>query len=212
MATTDFVARTIAVLSAAYPSANIARETIQVYVADLSDIPDEVLDLAAADCRATCKWFPTIAEIRQAAARIQAGADSLPPALEAFGTMYKEMNDSHYHPDLAANGDPTRPVFSNAITAKIVAAMGLLYLYTSENGMSDRARFCDLYEEYARRGVRASRAGRGLAGRPGQRPDPRAHGSGDRRSRRVERRGPGWELRRQAAGYQPRPGCGPRPV
>ena len=153
MATTEFVARTIAVMAAAYPNATITRETIQVYAHDLSDIPDDVLDLAAADCRATCKWFPTIAEIRAAAARIQSGADTLPPAGEAWGEFVRLASR---HADM--------PPIDNPILEKTIRAMGWTYLTTSENGMSDRARFCDLYDEYARRGVRTLVAPPQLAG------------------------------------------------
>lgn len=144
----------IIILAAAYPNAKIPGDTITVYVADLADLPDDVLHAACIECRASCKWFPTIAEIRTAAARIQVDALQLPPALEAWGTMWKEINGSKYHPDLAANGDPTRPAFSNPITARIVDSMGLRYLYTSENGMSDRSQFIKAYEEYERRGVK----------------------------------------------------------
>jgi hypothetical protein len=174
MATTEFVARQIAILAAAYPSANVTRETVQVYVADLADIPDDVLDVACAECRATCKWFPTIAELRQASARIQSGADSLPPATEAWGEFLRLTA-------IYAN-DGDQPPMANPVLEKTVRAMGWRYLCASTNGVADRARFIDLYDEYSRRAVRqfasapaltaGNRAGLALAGLAKRLADP----------------------------------------
>jgi len=143
----SYVARMMAVLAAAYPNMTIRRETIEVYVADLSDLPDDVLDAACSYCRANLKFFPTIAELREAAARLQSGAASLPPAGEAWGEFIRLGQ--------CFSGDDPCPYaeMTSDIMRKTIRAMGWRYLCSSTNGMADRARFIELYDEYARRGI-----------------------------------------------------------
>ncbi len=148
MASVDFTTKIIGVLVAAYPYAKITKPTITAYVEALADLPDESLELSCKKCLATLKYFPTVAELRSAAAEIQIGTSHFPPALEAWGQMWKEINDSPYHPD-ANPGE--LPKLSNAIAARCLKAMGLRYLYCSENGMSDRAQFIKLYDSYVER-------------------------------------------------------------
>ena len=145
MAMPSFVARCLAVMTAAYPNAAIRRETLDVYVYDLSDIPDEVLDQACAYCRANLKFFPTIAEIREAAARLQSGANQLPPAAEAWGEFIRL---GQYF-----SGDDPCPFesMSSDVLRRTIKAMGWRYLCGSTNGVADRARFIELYNQYAER-------------------------------------------------------------
>lgn len=67
MATEQEVVGIVARLVAAYPNANVTDLTIAVYVEDLRDIDAAVLALAARKVRTDCKFFPTIAELREAA-------------------------------------------------------------------------------------------------------------------------------------------------
>lgn len=55
-------------LAAAYPKTHLGQATLAVYAADLADIDPDVLAGALVDLRRTSRFFPTIAEIREACA------------------------------------------------------------------------------------------------------------------------------------------------
>ena len=67
MATTETVERIIFRLSAVLPDKKLLPEAVDIYRELLEDIPDEVLRKAANQCLLTCRFFPTIAEIREMA-------------------------------------------------------------------------------------------------------------------------------------------------
>jgi len=142
MADREFIAKVLFALVAAYPNANVGKETMAVYVSDLSDIPNEILDAACTYCRTTSKWFPTIAELREASAKLQTGSDSLPPAGEAWGEVLRIIGRLGYF---------EQPVFDNPVAAKTVAAMGWKNIAEGDNRTADRARFIELYNTYATR-------------------------------------------------------------
>lgn len=56
----------VAILAAAYPSAQLRPETTAAYHMALSDVPFELGEQAAAVLLRTCKFLPTPAEIREA--------------------------------------------------------------------------------------------------------------------------------------------------
>ena len=141
MAEQKFVVKMLTVLVLAFPNAKIEKGSIDVYARDLADIPEDVLDLACQECRVTLRFFPTIAEIRDAAAKLQSGVDSLPPAGEAWREFQKMAGDCREMPQDIGN-----PVLAQTLTG-----MGWRYLTTSDNVIADRARFIELYNEYAKR-------------------------------------------------------------
>lgn len=73
-------------LAAGFPSVAIAEQTIEVYARDLSDVPLDVLRRAIKTCRTKAKFFPTIAEIREAAAAMPAITDTPVDCGKCFGT------------------------------------------------------------------------------------------------------------------------------
>lgn len=62
-------------LLAAYPKQNITAETVKIYGAALSDINPALLQAAVLQHITASKWFPTIAEIRQAAIALVGAGD-----------------------------------------------------------------------------------------------------------------------------------------
>ena len=70
MSPPDQILSILETLSAAYPNRSRDQRTVQLYVERLSDIPVYLLDQAASQHIATSNWFPKIAELRAAAARI----------------------------------------------------------------------------------------------------------------------------------------------
>jgi hypothetical protein len=68
---TSYFAEAMGVLTAAFPNAPVGRETVLVYADMLGDIPEDLLRKAVRRCINTTKFFPTIAEIREAANSIR---------------------------------------------------------------------------------------------------------------------------------------------
>ena len=84
MATRETIDRCLVVLVTSYPRQQVAPETATVYTQLLSDLPDDLLESAVQQHCTTSKWFPTVAEIRQAAGAILDASDSVPEAGEAW--------------------------------------------------------------------------------------------------------------------------------
>ena len=134
------VAELVAMLIAAYPRAHINEATSRIYEADLIDLDADMAHRAVVKLRRSSKWFPTIAEIREAAHDIASPNQST--ALEAWGKVCSaaERRGSHWSPR-----------FRCAITQRCVEAMGWRYICRSGNDAADRARFVQLYDELGRR-------------------------------------------------------------
>lgn len=150
MATRNDALKIIIGLLAFYPSANIPETTIHAYVEALIDIDAEYLAAAAADCKDRLKWFPALAEIREAAVKLKLGSAHVKTALEAWG----EVKDA-----IERCGRYRDPQFSDPITAATVGAMGWAALCNSEvdQEMSWRMRFIEQYNENCRREVEHGR-------------------------------------------------------
>jgi len=149
MASTDTVTRALAILAVAYPRFEMAKETPRVYAELLQDIPDEVLVAAVKQHAASSKWFPSVAELRQAAMEIRAqAAGVLTPeqawvqvreAVQRFG-WYGESIDTE-------NGGGWRvPRMLDPLTRQAVDGIGgWRMLCQSENAPADRAHFLRIY-------------------------------------------------------------------
>ena len=67
MATAAEIKTVMGTLAKAYPRYSLDAETIRVYAAGLKGITAEALGAAASQIIMESKWFPTVAEIREAA-------------------------------------------------------------------------------------------------------------------------------------------------
>ena len=75
------IAAILKTLLSAYPDHRIEKSTLQVYLDRLADIPAYLLAAAAEAHIEKSNWYPKIAELRQAAARLAGTQDfsTLPP-------------------------------------------------------------------------------------------------------------------------------------
>jgi hypothetical protein len=127
-------AKLVGLLMVAFPNFKMASDTAEVYEMMLDDLDYEATKGAVRGLLATCRFFPTIAEIR--AAVVDAELGPTVPALVAWGRVCDEIRR------VGANG---RPRIDDALTARCVDAMDWRYLCRSSNDAADRARFCELY-------------------------------------------------------------------
>ena len=135
-------------LGMAYP--NFAKEsgaeqmaqTGALYWELLHDLPLDNLKAAVLRHTSASKWFPTIAELREAAAALV----QLPQrsGLDAWGDVVNAMADTRYYTGYT-DGCHEYPVFDDPITQSLVKSLGWVDLCRSENPIADRARFIDAY-------------------------------------------------------------------
>lgn len=135
------ISRIVRVLRAAYPDKNIRPETVEVYIRCLSDLPVAALEGAVLAHISENKWFPTVAELREAALQLLPGGQ-LPTALEAWAEVTKQVELVGWY------GQPT---FSHPVIEQAVKALGWNRICESENVVAERAHFLRLYETYCGR-------------------------------------------------------------
>jgi hypothetical protein len=120
-------------------------ETLLLYERLLSDLPDEALRTAALRHIATSKWFPTVAELRTAAAEIVNPSSAEQTAIEAWGDVVDTFGSGECY---AGENLIKAPVFNNPLTTRAVRALGgWVHLCHSDNEPADRARFIQVFEQ-----------------------------------------------------------------
>lgn len=131
-------------LAALYPRHEIHEATFSAYHRVLHDIPADLLDMAALDLGSTQTFYPSAAELRQAAFRLaDAGGYWLPSSDEALAEVVR---------GLARWGRYHAPEWSNPLIGQAVSSIGgWLALCDSTNWAADRARFLDAYNRLAAR-------------------------------------------------------------
>lgn len=141
-------AKLCAVIVAAHPgqSSRLDRDQLtamaDAYAALLSDLEYDTADRAVRALLQTRAWMPGVADIRAAVAELEQGAKRT--GAEAWGGVLRAIS---------AEGAHRRPgrdfVFSDPVTARVVAALGWAALCASENQIADRARFIEAYDQIA---------------------------------------------------------------
>ena len=127
-------------LFAAYPQTQVSEQTVAVYLKMLRDIPAEALQVAVDQSIATCKFLPTVAELRDTLHGLtQIGALTWG---EAWDDVQKEMRRI---------GSYGVPQFRSPLTAQVVRSMGWKTLCASENIQTDRAQFRDMFNALLQR-------------------------------------------------------------
>ena len=153
---------------------NALAETLLLYERLLGDLPDAALRTAALRHIATSKWFPTVAELRTAAAEILNPSSAEQTAIEAWGDVVDTFSSGECY---AGENLIKAPVFNNPLTARSVTALGgWVHLCRSDNEPADRARFIQVFEQLQARerserilpeNLRANQAPEALAPRRG---------------------------------------------
>src|SRR5690349_9625631 len=128
-------AQIVAMLVAAYRDKSVTEATVEVYETMLSDLDFEACKAAVTRVIATSKWFPTVAEIRHAAASERLGA--VRAGGEAYGDVVSAIRSvGSYRP---------APTFDDPVVNECVRIMTWRGLCLGDNEAADRARFIELY-------------------------------------------------------------------
>ncbi len=135
MADSDII-KIVGVLAACYPHAQISSATIDAYVGMLRDVPLDVLGVAAQQCAVDCKFFPTVAEIRDKVALLT--EREYLAAADAWATVVSALKSGRFY--------FSNPTFDDPMIQRVIDAMDWEELKSSENPMADRAHFIKLYD------------------------------------------------------------------
>jgi hypothetical protein len=141
LATKSDVTGFVGILAASYPNFNLTQETIVVYQKTLADIEPKVLEAAILHLVTTSKFFPTIAEIREAAFSIMTNERKIPSAFEAWEEAINHCIKGNYK-------DYSHPLIERAVNI-----IGIDYWrnMTYDDEMATRAQFFKIYETLLQR-------------------------------------------------------------
>ena len=146
MASKQTIAEMMLILHTAYPHYRGKKDTARVYAELLADIPDDLLIAGAKAHASTGKFFPSVAELREAAFDLQARAQGIPNAAEAWGEVMHQVRNV---------GSYGRPEFSAPLIYSAVDALGgWKALCASDNNVADRAHFLKIYGSLQERSQR----------------------------------------------------------
>lgn len=127
-------------LMLAYPSAKITPQSIAIYAIALSEITEAELTAGVLRCMRTCKFFPSIAEIMEAAqtvVEVAKGTREKSPD-EAWNEVQRQMEEAFVY---------KKPVFSTTEIEKAALSMGWIGLCNTPTDQigTARAQFLKLY-------------------------------------------------------------------
>ena len=121
--------------------------TVQAWHQLLADIPFEAAKAALIKLLTTIKYFPTIAELREAALRC---TTSLPTPEEAWEEVRSKLSGDTY---IKLKYKNEKPQFSCPEIEQAVNQLGLEDLLMSENISYDRTQFLRFYETIRNRAI-----------------------------------------------------------
>lgn len=144
MATDQDISDLVTAMEELYPHREkLSDAALKLWCATLSDIPIELLAMAAKDHITLSKWFPTIAEFRALATSYV--LPKFPTPMEAWGEVHKQIQTV---------GHAGQPVFSHPVIEATVKHMGWRNLCLSESGSYDRHAFMEAYEQMVSREIK----------------------------------------------------------
>jgi hypothetical protein len=131
-------------LAAAYPNFALTEQTVAIYVELLADIDPELLRAATLDLISRSRFFPTVAEIREAARDLRDGPQL--SGSEAWGLVIQAIRDLGY-----AHQAEAHERLGETIMQAVRDIGGWGALCYSENSVADRARFIEAFDARAAR-------------------------------------------------------------
>jgi len=114
---------------------------LDIWKQTLGDLDGDLLRASALKIISTSKWFPSVAELRDAALDI-AEPEKRRTGIEAWGDVVKEIHRV---------GSYGAPYFTDDLVAEVVKMLDWQTLCLSEEQTADRARFIAGYEAIVKR-------------------------------------------------------------
>ncbi len=119
MATHKQVMEILGVISAAFPTFELKKATIDVYAETLADLDADLLATAARQAIAECKFFPSVAELRDRVHAIARRTDNAPDLDQAWSLAKRYARNLHERAALDVRPPPMRvhPLVARAVEA-----------------------------------------------------------------------------------------------
>lgn len=154
------ISELVADLAKAFPRQAVSGDSVRVYRRALEDIPPAVLQETVDELIRTSRFFPTVAEIREAAAERTLGLPSEAEALEQIKARQRWARD----PEIL---DPADPPTLHPLVREAVDHVGGWHAFrASDRAEVVRGQFLRLYRDLRAAGVRDYQVGRELAPGP----------------------------------------------
>ncbi len=149
MTSSNNVSKIMGVMAHAYPRYELSADSVKIYTRMLSDIPAEILEVAAHQIMAQSKFFPSIAEWREMAHNLMIGTHNIPSAYEAWEDAMHQVNicGDYYRYQVITR----EPVYAHPLVERAVEIIGYRNLLESDNRVADRAHFFRIYESLLER-------------------------------------------------------------
>jgi disulfide oxidoreductase YuzD len=145
MADRKLIAKWVGLFSISFPSFEIKEGLIELYCKMLADIPDDILNISAQKCLAECKFFPTIADIRDQSKLILNKKIGIKTPAEAWEEVVDAVKDG---------GNYSPHEWSLDIVERAMKAVGGMYFICAEcNPEITRAQFMKIYESLMHRKI-----------------------------------------------------------
>lgn len=153
MATKLEVAAVLRMLALAYPRYELTNDIVEVYYKLLRDLDGDLLKAAALECATASAFFPSVHELRQAAAAITRLAARAPSSAEAWAEILSAPADG-FHRRLTGEQDSEgrwlielrEHRFSHPLVQRVALNLGYPSRFWTDNLAADRARFMSAYE------------------------------------------------------------------
>jgi hypothetical protein len=130
----------VGMLVLGFPAANVTKATAALYTEMLADLPHDATVIATRRMLSTARFFPTIAEVREAVAEVTTGP------VRSGAEVWLDVVEQIRH-----EGWCGRPRWRDPVVGEIVRQWGWVRLCTEGNPDADRARFAEMYAAMARR-------------------------------------------------------------
>lgn len=154
---TDVEFATIAsAVKAAYPSANIMpdKQSKSVWYTMLCDLDYNVCLAALKEHMSTCRFAPSIAELRELCGNITNGQQ------KDWGAAWEDVLGAIRHKGMYREKEALEGM--DEVTRECVKRLGFVNICTSENIDHDRANFRMIYEQVAKRRAQDAQLPQGL--------------------------------------------------
>jgi hypothetical protein len=150
----ESISEILIVLAAAYPRFTLTKDTMTAYIAMLKDMDPETLKAAAFQCASNSSFFPSVFEIRQAAAEIQRKAENIPTAYEAWDDLNNAGNGYRKMAILKADGyeshyeiETKEYEWLHPLVKRVAEQLGWPRNFPGDNLSTDRAHYFKAYEQ-----------------------------------------------------------------
>lgn len=134
------------------PQQPLTAGAAEVYRRNLADVPPALLQQAAERCIRTCRWFPRVAEIREAAAEI---ALQLPGEARALDQIDNRVR-------WARDGQQGEPPPVDPLVVEALARVGGYPAWRGGDGPIVRGQFGRVYREERAAAIRETAARHGI--------------------------------------------------